>query len=136
MIRYLLDTDICIEIIRGKSSQTLVRLGELSAGSLAISSITLAELLFGAAKSSDPSKNRAAVAHFIVPFDVLPFENDAANSYGLLRAELERSGTPVGAMDMLFAAQAMAENLVLVTNNLREFTRIAGLAVETWGGKE
>ena len=132
MIRYFLDTDICVEVIRRKSPQTAARLYENAERSVAISSITLAELSFGVAKSSDPQKACDALVHFIAPLITLPFDDEAANEYGLLRARLERSGRRIGALDMLIAAQALAANLVLVTNNLHKFARIDGLTVESW----
>jgi len=132
MIRYLLDTDICIELIRVKSAALLERLRTQRVGSVAISSVTLAELQYGVAKSRDPDRNLVALLHFVAPLEVLPFEQKAAEAYGRLRADLERAGKPIGSMDMLIAAHAQAAELVLVTNNEREFSRVAGLSLEKW----
>jgi tRNA(fMet)-specific endonuclease VapC len=133
MIHYLLDTDICIEMIRGKSSVLLAHLRRRKVGSVAISSITLAELQYGVAKSRDPEQNLIALVHFVAPLEVLPFDERAAAGYGKLRADLERSGQPIGPLDTLIAAHALAAKLTLVTNNQREFSRVPGLHVENWG---
>jgi tRNA(fMet)-specific endonuclease VapC len=133
MIHYLLDTDICIEMIRGKSPALLAHLRRRKIGSVAISSITLAELQYGVAKSRDPEQNRIALVHFVAPLEVLPFDERAAAGYGKLRAGLERSGRPIGPLDTLIAAHALAAKLTLVTNNQREFSRVVDLHVENWG---
>ena len=133
MIRYLLDTDICIEIIRGRSAAPLANLRRHRIGSVAISSITLAELQYGVARSRDPQRNRIALIHFLAPLEVLPFDQHAADAYGEFRADLERAGGPIGPLDTLIAAQALAEKLTLVTNNQRHFARVADLHVENWG---
>jgi tRNA(fMet)-specific endonuclease VapC len=133
MIHYLLDTDICIEMIRGKSPALLTHLHRRKVGSVAISSITLAELQYGVAKSRDPEQNLIALVHFVAPLEVLPFDERVAAGYGKLRADLERSGQPIGPLDTLIAAHALAAKLTLVTNNQREFSRVPGLHVENWG---
>jgi tRNA(fMet)-specific endonuclease VapC len=133
MIRYMLDTDICIEIIRRKSLAVLACLRKHAAGSVAISSITLAELQYGVAKSRDPDRNRLALVHFLAPLEVLSFDNIAALAYGKVRGGLERAGQPIGPLDTLIAAHALAAKLTLVTNNQREFSRVADLQVESWG---
>ena len=133
MIHYLLDTDICIEMIRGKSPALLAHLRRREVGSVAISSITLAELQYGVAKSRDPEQNLIALVHFVAPLEVLPFDERVAAGYGKLRADLERSGQPIGPLDTLIAAHALAAKLTLVTNNQREFSRVPGLHVENWG---
>jgi tRNA(fMet)-specific endonuclease VapC len=133
MIHYLLDTDICIEMIRGKSPALLAHLRRREVGSVAISSITLAELQYGVAKSRDPEQNLIALVHFVALLEVLPFDERVAAGYGKLRADLERSGQPIGPLDTLIAAHALAAKLTLVTNNQREFSRVPGLHVENWG---
>jgi len=133
VIRHLLDTNVCIELIRGRSSATfLARLRRRKIGSVGISAITLAELQFGVARSSDPDRNRIALAEFVAPLSIVPFDDSAASAYGRLRAELQRTGRPIGPMDMLIAAQALSLNATLVTNNEREFRRVVGLRVENW----
>ena len=132
MIRYLLDTNICIEMIHGRSGAVLARLRRRRIGSVGISAITVAELQYGVAKSSDPERNAVALAHVVAPLEVMPFDDRAAASYGQLRADLERAGTPIGPLDMLIAAHAMALGVTLVTSNRRELARVPGLAVEDW----
>jgi len=133
MIRYMLDTDICIEIIRGKSPAVLACLRKHEVGSVAISSITLAELQYGVAKSRDPDRNRLALVHFVAPLEMLSFDDSAAGAYGKLRANMERAGQPIGPLDTLIAAHALAAKLTLVTNNQRESSHVADLHVESWG---
>lgn len=132
MIRYLLDTNICIRLIRGRSEPLLAKLRRRRIGSIGISSITFAELQYGVAKSSDPARNKIALAHFCAPLEVLPFDDQAASTYGRARADLERVGRPVGPLDTLIAAHALSLRVTLVTNNEREFRRIGGLRVENW----
>ena len=132
MIRYLLDTNICIYIIKQHPKQVIEHLRTLLVGDVAISVITLAELEYGAAKSSRPEQNREALIAFTAPLEVLPFDDNASLHYGEIRAELERSGMVIGAMDMLIAAHALSRSLKLVTNNSREFQRIHGLDIENW----
>lgn len=134
-MRYMLDTNICIELIRGRSKQILAKLRRHPVGSVCISSITLAELQFGVARSSDPGRNAIALAHMIAPLETLSFDDHAAAAYGRARADLERAGTPIGALDTLIAAHALSAGAVLVTNNRRKFDRVARLHVENWLGK-
>ena len=132
MIRYLLDTNICIYLIKQHPKQVIEHLRTLLVGDVAISAITLAELEYGAAKSSRPEQNREALIAFTAPLEVLPFDDNASLHYGEIRADLERSGMVIGAMDMLIAAHARSRSLKLVTNNSREFQRIHGLDIENW----
>ena len=132
MIRYLLDTNICIYIIKQHPKQVIEHLRTLLVGDVAISAITLAELEYGAAKSSRPEQNREALIAFTAPLEVLPFDDDASLHYGEIRADLERSGMVIGAMDMLIAAHARSRSLKLVTNNSRDFQRIHSLDIENW----
>jgi tRNA(fMet)-specific endonuclease VapC len=131
-MRYLLDTNICIYIIKQHPPQVIHRLRSCGIGDVAVSSITLAELEYGAAKSSRPEQNREALLIFASPLEILPFDDDAALHYGDIRAHLERSGQSIGAMDMLIAAHARSIPLTLVTNNTREFARVPHLLVENW----
>jgi tRNA(fMet)-specific endonuclease VapC len=132
VIRYLLDTDICIELIRGKSGGVTAHLRRQSPGSVAISAITLAELQFGVVNSSDPARNHLALLHFVASLGVLPFDARAGEAYGQIRKSLELRGIPIGTMDTLIAAQARSLNLTLVSNNTREFARIPELPLENW----
>lgn len=129
---YMLDTNICIYAMKNKPEKVLRRLkAELDSG-ICISSITLAELEFGMKHSSDPLKNEQALLRFLVPMSILPFGAAAAAEYGEIRADLQRRGTPIGPLDMLIAGHARAENMILVTNNVREFARVPGLELENW----
>ena len=132
MIRYLLDTNICIEMIRGRSGAVVARLRRRRIGSVGISAITLAELQHGVAKSSDPGRNAVALAHVVAPLEVMPFDDRAAASYGQLRADLERAASPIGPLDTPIAAHAMALGVTLVTSDRREFAGVPGLVVEDW----
>lgn len=129
---YLLDTDTCIYLIKRKPPSAIQRMRSLAVEEIAISTITVAELEYGAAKSQNPDRNRMALLKFLLPFAILDFGQPAATHYGSIRTELESRGTPIGPMDMLLAAQARATDLVLVTNNTREFSRVGGLRIENW----
>lgn len=133
-MRYMLDTNICIFIIRNKPPQVLEQLKAKHAAGLAISAITLAELEHGVAASAYPERNALALMQFMAIAVCLPFTHRAAAEYGRIRADLQRRGTPIGALDMLIAAHAKSEGLTLVTNNTREFNRVAGLSLEDWAG--
>jgi len=131
MLRYLLDTNICIYVIKRRPESLLERFN-LNAGHLAISSITLAELMHGAEKSSDPERSLAGVEDFCSRLEVLAYGAKAAQHYGQIRSALERRGTPIGVNDLHIAAHARSEGLTLVSNNLREFERVDGLLYENW----
>lgn len=129
---YMLDTNICIYAMKNKPEHVLQRLKkELNSG-VCISSITLAELEYGMKHSSNPAKNERALLRFLTPLSVLPFGSAAASEYGEIRTCLQSRGTPIGPLDMLIAAHARAENMILVTNNIREFERVPALKVENW----
>ena len=128
---YLLDTNTCVYAIK-RRPQVLRRLQERSPDDFAVSAITVAELRFGAAKSSRPTETRRSVDAFLKPFEVLPFGNDAASEYALLRLALEREGRPIGERDLLIAATAKSLGLIVVTHNVREFSRVPDLRVEDW----
>ena len=129
---YMLDTNICIYAIKNKPEQVLQRLQENLSKGLCISAITLAELEHGVEKSANPEKNQMALIQFLSILDILPFDDLAAAEYGNICAYLQKQGTPIGTMDMLIAGQARAENLILVTNNVREFKRVPNLCIENW----
>lgn len=130
-LRYLLDTNTCIYIVNRQPPAVFEHFKDLRAGQVAISSITGAELHFGVAKSGS-GRNLKALEKFLAPLDVLPFDDMAMLEYGRLRANLERAGRPIGALDTLIAAHALALDCVLVTNNLREFKRVPKLRLENW----
>ena len=131
MLQYMLDTNICIYVIKNYPSELRERFNRL-AEQLCISTVTLAELHYGAEKSARRLENLQAIEHFTARLDVLDFSSKAAAHYGQIRTELERLGKPVGAHDMFIAAHARAEGLIIVTNNIREFARVPGLRVENW----
>ncbi len=131
-MKWLLDTDTCIAIIKGKPPSVLKKLRGKSVGQVGISSITLGELAFGAAKSGRRDESRAALAEFLLALEIASFDSDAASSYGQLRASLEKPGTPIGPLDTLIGAHAAALDVVLVTHNTREFGRIDTLRLEDW----
>lgn len=132
MTSYMLDTNICIEVIRGRGSAALDRLRALAIGDAVLSVITVAELEHGAAKSAFPERNRIQLAKFCSPFEILPFDGMAAEVYGGIRADLERDGKSIGPFDTLIAAHALSAGAILVTNNEREFRRVPDLQVENW----
>lgn len=131
-MKYLLDTNICIYIIKQKDTAVLRRLQSFKEGEIAISSISIAELEYGVAKSAQSQRNRLALASFLIPFEVIDFDQEAATDYGLIRAWLEKEGKPIGSMDMLLAAQARSRGIVLVTNNEKELSKVPGLRLENW----
>jgi tRNA(fMet)-specific endonuclease VapC len=131
-MKYLLDTNTCIRIINGRSQAVRARLLTVPPSDVAICSIVRAELFYGSAKSQTPAASRKKQDVFLAPFATLPFDDAAANAYGQLRADLEKAGTPIGPLDMQIAAIALAQQLILVTHNSREFSRIQGLQLEDW----
>ena len=130
-LRFLLDTNICIYIINRQPEAVFKHFAKLQAGEVGISSITGSELHFGVAKSGSV-RILHALEKFIAPLDVLPFDDAAMREYGKARAHLEKKGTPIGSLDVLIASHALALDVVLVTNNLREFKRVPGLRVANW----
>jgi tRNA(fMet)-specific endonuclease VapC len=131
MLRYMLDTNICIYVIKSRPAGLRERFNSL-ADQLCISAITFAEIIYGAEKSARPVENLAILEQFAARLDILPFGERAATHYGQLRAELERAGHPVGLHDIMIGGHARSEGLTLVSNNLREFQRMAGLRLENW----
>ena len=131
---YMLDTDICIYIIKRKPSSVVNRLEQLKPGELAISAITFAELVNGAEKSKYVEANMARLNDLTELIDVRPFDRRAALSYGSVRSGLEKRGEVIGGNDLLIAAHALSLNWTLVTNNEKEFRRVEGLKVENWVG--
>lgn len=131
-MKLMLDTNICIYIIKQQPVTVLKRFLEYQIGDIAISSITLSELRYGVAKSTHQDKNAKALDEFITPLEVVSFDEEAAQVYGEIRAALEKAGTPIGAMDMLIAAHAVSLGIPLVTNNTREFVLILALKSIDW----
>jgi len=131
-MKWLLDTNVCIAIVRRQPESVLKRLRGKAIGQVGISSITLAELEFGAARSQRSEQSRLALAEFLLPLEIAPFDDATAAAYGNVRAALEKKGKSIGPLDTLIAAHALALGAVLVTHNTREFARVPGLSVEDW----
>ena len=125
----LLDTNICIYVINAKPPEVLARFHRFHLGDIGLSTVVAAELAYGVAKSGS-ERNRKALEMFLAPLELMPFDSPAVWAYGELRADLERLGLPIGSLDTMIAAHALSMNAVLVTNNTREFSRIAGLKLE------
>lgn len=128
----MLDTNLCIDIIRRRPPEVLERLQAHPVGDVGISVITLAELEFGVSKSRDPRRNRDALTQFLSPLEVATFDREVTVPYGRIRTVLEKQGSPIGAMDLLIAAHAISLGVRLATNNEREFRRVPSLRVENW----
>ena len=131
-MKFMLDTNICIYIIKRQPGSVLGRVESHPVGDIGISVITLAELEYGVSKSSKPARNRDALEQFVSSLEVAPFDRQATVAYGKIRALLEKKGDLIGSMDLLIAAHAVTLGIRLVTNNVREFKRVPGLRVENW----
>lgn len=131
MLRYLLDTNVCIRVLRDRPREVRERFN-LEADSLCISAVVLTELLHGAAKSERPEHHRVEVERFAARLEVLPFDDSAADHAADIRATLERKGQPIGGYDILIAGHARSRGLTVVTGNLSEFGRVDGLRCEDW----
>jgi tRNA(fMet)-specific endonuclease VapC len=131
-VRVMLDTNICIHIIRRRPQSVLERFGAFAIGDIGLSAITLAELEYGASNSRDARRNRDALQRFTAPLEVPSFDRAATEAYGRIRTVLERKGRSIGPMDLLIAAHAVSLGVRLVTSNEDEFKRVPGLVVENW----
>lgn len=131
MLKYMLDTNICIFTIKNRPAQVREAFTRAH-GRLCISTVTLMELIYGAEKSTNPERNLADIEGFAARLEVLKYDSDAAVHTGQLRAELAKAGTPIGPYDQMIAGHARSQGLILVTNNRREFDRVPGLRVEDW----
>ena len=131
MLKYLLDTNIVIYVLKRRPKEVL-DVFNINASRMAISSITLSELLYGAEKSQNIDKNLEAIEEFISHLDVLPYAAKASQHYGQIKTALEKKGEIIGENDIHIAAHAISQGLILVTNNLREFKRVPNLAFENW----
>jgi len=128
----MLDTNVCIYIIKNKPKSVKERFREFEIGELCISTITVSELMYGAYKSEHTEKNLKAIESFLLPFEIVDYDFKASMEYGKIRAYLEKKGRVIGNMDMQIAGHAFALDLVLVTNNTKEFERVEGLALDNW----
>ena len=129
---YLLDTNICIYIINKNPRIVVERIKQLKPSQIKLSAISVGELEYGVSKSKNRDQNRNALVDFVSGFDILPFDDNDAEVFGLIRAELEKRGQIIGSYDMQIAAQAISNNLILVTNNTGEFERIGKLKLDNW----
>ena len=132
MIRYMLDTNVCVDLLRRANRINVQRLKRLDLDQVCVSAVTFAELEYGVWQSSDRSRNERAVMDFCAALETAPFDDRAAAMYGQVRAQLEQAGQPIGPLDMLIASHALALNMTLATSNEREFRRVANLRIENW----
>lgn len=131
-MKFLLDTNICIYIINRRPAEVRRKLEDCAVGEVGISAITVSELQYGVAKSLSRERNQAALDKFLMPLEVLAYGEDAARHYGRLRRFLEVQGTPIGPLDLMIAAHALALGVTVITHNTAEFARVPGLRVEDW----
>ena len=129
---YLLDTNICIYIMNKHPKNVVEKICTMNPQDVKISSVSVAELEYGASKSKRRDQNRIALYDFLSPLEIIPFDSRDAEIYGIIRTELEHQGKPIGPYDLQLAAQALARELILVTNNTEEFSRIKELKLEDW----
>ncbi len=132
MIRYLLDTNICIYLIKKHPPEVFARFQQIQLKQLHIPTITLFELYYGIEKNNSQQRNSAALQNFIEPLTIVDFTLDAAKKAAKIRNQLHKKGTPIGAYDIQIAAIALSLNMTLLTNNTREFNRVKGLKLENW----
>ena len=131
-MRYMLDTNICIYVIKHKPETVFQKLQNINPEDVCISSVTYAELVHGVEKSAAVEKNRLALSMLLANMEILDFDVDAADCYGKIRAVLEKKGTPIGPLDMMIAAHAQSLGYTVVTNNVKEFSRVSALRIENW----
>ena len=131
-MRWMLETNICIAIIKRQPERAIRKLRGKSIGQVGVSTITLSELTFGAEASAHPDQNLSALHEFLLPLEIAPYDEACAFRYGQLRAQLKKMGRPLGALDILTAAHALALDVVLVTHNTGEFSHASGLRLEDW----
>jgi tRNA(fMet)-specific endonuclease VapC len=129
---YMLDTNICIYIIKKRPISLMEKFNNIPKSNLCISVVTYAELQYGVERSSSKKMNQGILNDFISNLTVLSWDNDAARQYGKIRSTLEKNGIPIGNMDILIAAHALSQKCILVSNNLREFKRVKNLKYENW----
>ena len=131
-MRYLLDTNVCIRYLNGQSESIRQQLLQRNPDEIALCSVVKAELFYGSMKSAKKDENLGKLRQFVNRFDSLPFDDQAAESYGQIRVQLEREGTPIGPNDLMIAAIGIAHDAVLITHNTREFGRLEDLKIEDW----
>ena len=131
-MRYMLDTNICIYAIKHKPEKVFMHLQQTDPENVCVSSVTYAELVYGVEKSAAAERNRLALSLLLSNIAIMDFDDAAAEEYGKIRAELERRGTPIGPLDTMIAAHAKALGLTVVTNNVKEFSRVEELEISNW----
>jgi len=131
-MKYLIDTNICIYIMNKRPKEIIKKFKKFQPGEIGISTITVSELQYGISKSSHKKENQLRLAKFLIPLEIINYDEEAAVAYGDIRFELEKRGRPIGPLDQLIAAQATSRGLILVTNNDKEFKRIKKLRIENW----
>ncbi len=131
-MRYMLDTNICIYAIKHKPEKVFQKLQEVEPEDVYVSSVTYADLVHGVEKSAAVEKNRLALSMLLANIEILDFDVDAADCYGKIRADLEKKGTPIGPLDMMIAGHAQSRGYTVVTNNVKEFSRVSNLKIENW----
>jgi len=131
-MKWMLDTDACIAIIKREPQKALRKLQGKSIGQVGISSVTLSELTFGAEASARPEQNLEALREFLFPLEITPYDETCAFRYGSVRAKLKKKGRPIGSLDTMIAAHALALDVILVTHNTREFGQVEGLQLQDW----
>lgn len=131
-MRYMLDTNICIYVIKHKPEKVLRKLQTIHPEDVCISSVTYAELVHGVEKSAAVEKNRLALSMLLANMEILDFDAQAADCYGKIRADLEKKGRPIGPLDMMIAGHGQSLGYTVVTNNVKEFSRVSALRIENW----
>lgn len=132
MNKVMLDTNICIYLIKNKPQSVKEKFDAYEVGEISISSITVSELYYGVYKSQMVEKNKRALSLFLAPLNIVDYDEKASIEYGKIRADLESKGTVIGSLDMLIAAHATSLGISLITNNVKEFERVEGLDLENW----
>ena len=132
MIKYLVDTNVCIYIINKRPIGIIHKFKLFAVGEIGVSTITVSELQYGVSNSKNRRLNKQRVDEFLSPLEILPYDEFAANIYGDIRLQLEKRGKSIGPLDMLIAAHALSRNLILISNNEKEFKRVKNLKVENW----
>jgi tRNA(fMet)-specific endonuclease VapC len=132
LIKYLLDTNICIYIMNRRPIEIIHKFKQFNVGDIGISTITISELQYEAVKSNNPKLNIQRVEGFLAPLEILPYDHNAANFYGEIRHNLETKGEVIGSLDILIAAHALSNDIILVTNNEKEFQKVNHLRIENW----
>ncbi|NOY67889.1 MAG: type II toxin-antitoxin system VapC family toxin [Deltaproteobacteria bacterium] len=135
-MKFLIDTNICIYIMNNHPPEVLQKFKRIGVGKVGISSITVSELHYGACKSSHTKKSIKRLDEFLNPFEILSYNENASRYYGKIRSQLEKQGNIIGPLDMLIAAHALSNNLILITNKVKEFMRIKSLRIENWVEKQ